>query len=795
MIERRFMKIIQARKNTETIGVAKEMASSFGISLYAAKLLVLRGVSTLDEAKEFLHTNISSLISPLLLKDMDAAVGVIKTHIENKSTICILGDYDADGVTSTALLYMVLKELGAQVSYYIPSRQTEGYGLTMPALENVMKFKPDLLITVDCGVTSLDEVKELYARGVSVIITDHHKCPELLPECEAVINPNRLDCSYPFKGLAGVGVAAKLSEALTSREQMLKYADLIALGTIADLMPLLSENRVYVTEGLALINKSCNLGIEKLIEVSGLKKEKISARDVAFMIAPRVNAGGRMDNNDKSVELLITDDSDKALSIAENLNGDNIARQQLVSSIQKNALGKLEAKSNIYNDYAIIIADSTYNHSVLGIVASKLVEKYYRPAIVLAEQEGMLTGSARSIPGIDIHKALSCCSDLYERFGGHAQAAGLTLKAEHYGEFVRRINAYLMDNSTTVDYVPKVMYDLELSIKDIDTTLINELNLLEPCGMANPRPDFYINASIKEVRKIGANNSHLKFVAQVNEKLLDGVAFSQGYLADTIQKGQKVDIVCKAEINEWNGMKKAQINASYIGGNTIYNREAIKALSFRFYDAMLDNILYNYSVGEKKQDCSIITSDGVLSLFKQSAWGNVIFCGTLESAEYLKNEVFKEYTYYDEYTGYIKNTEIVYNSIVYAPLLQNMQDVEFNNAIFVDCIPCKINAQKTYILEGFERKIVNINRDSLLNCYAAIKSSDNMKIHSSYEQICDGISNDENKIDMELLCVSIRIFKELKLIEIDEQPLCIRIKTDAKADLHSSMLYKAINNI
>lgn len=790
------MRLLQQRNTELDFGSASDIASALNISLNTAKLLMLRGASTVKSAKDFLYPSTDSLNDPYDLKDMDKAVLAIKDQISKGSNICILGDYDADGVTSTALLYLTLKELGAKVSYYIPSRQNEGYGLTMLALENVMKLNPDFLITVDCGVTSIEEVKELYDRGVSVVITDHHKCPDILPDCEAVVNPNRQDCAYPFKGLAGVGVAAKLCEALTNKDFVLNFADLIALGTIADLMPLLSENRVYVKEGLSVINSGdCNKGISKLIEVSGHKGKKLSSKDIAFSIAPRINAGGRMSDNSMSVKLLKTADDDTALSIAKELNVLNTERQKIVSDIQKDVLKKLEAKKDMFNDYAVVEADPTYNHSVIGIVASRLVEKYYRPTIIFEEHDGMLVGSARSIEGIDIHKALANCSDLYERFGGHSQAAGLAMKADHYEEFIKRINDYLKETSKPENYIPKVVYDLKLDIKDIDETFVNELNMLEPYGIANPRPDFYLSTYINDFRKIGSVKTHLKFSVKEKNKIIDAVAFSYGYISDKLSKNQNIDMICKTEINEWNGNKKVQLNTSYIDNKANAEFEQFERSPWLFYDAMLDNVIYNYNIDTKTTEYSIITADKIHALFNESVWGNVIFCGSAEAANLVKNEILNDFNYYDEFIGYF-DTENQYNAVVYAPLFEKMKNFWFKNAVYVDCALIIDISENNYVYNTKESQNIAANRDDLLKCYFEIKKLSNNKAYNSYEQICEQISLDNETLDMKFMCASIKIFEELKLIKIVNNGATIKIQTlkGAKADLNSSILYKALND-
>lgn len=793
------MKVLKESAGIIDENIATQISSSLGISNLTARLLIKRGITDLESAKKFLYPNKEDLLDPYLLNDMDKAVAAIKKHIEKGSRICILGDYDVDGVTSTALLYTALKEMGTEVSFYIPSRQDEGYGLTMASLENVMAKKPDLVITVDCGVTSVYEVQELYRRNVEVIVTDHHKCLDILPECEAVVNPNRLDSVYPFKSLAGVGVVSKLVQALLGKEYMHKYSDMIALGTIADLMPVLSENRIYISEGLARINsEKCNKGIMSLVSVSGLNGKKLNARDIAFMLSPRINAGGRLDNNSKSVELLIESDQSKLDEISANLNELNSKRQQIVNNIYKNALAKLEAKKDLYNDYAIILADSTYNHSVIGIVASKLVEQFNRPVIIFAEEEGVLVGSARSINGIDIHKVLSSCSDLYTRFGGHEQAAGLTLKAEYYGDFISRINNYIKENVKSSVFIPSVTYDLKLNIKDINESFINELNLLEPFGMQNPIPVFYINGELIEAKKIGSDKTHLRFVlSEDDNKKISGVAFSAGYLADEAETRQNADIIARAEINEWNGSKSVQLNASYIDFKRNFDTNLFENMSFRFFNAKLDNIIYNYNVTHKiRHDYKTITKKEICDIFNSNIWNNVIFCGSYEAAEFIKNYVLTDIVYYNEYIGYLSSKDLLYNSVVYAPLFEKMQYIWFNNAVYIDCEPVEDISQNIYYLRLKDEEKTTADRDNLLKCYIALKKAAAFKGYSTYKQIYDEVFIYDSSIDKNLFYTSVKVFKELKLIEIENaSSINIKIKNGVKTDLQNSILYKAINNI
>jgi len=541
----------------DVVALAKEASISPLVAVVAAN----RGITASDDLKAFIQKSEEQPHSPFLFKNMDKALQRITYAIENKEKICVYGDYDVDGITATALLSDYLRHRGADCSYYIPERADEGYGINISSIEQLHKTGVKLLISVDTGITAVDEAIFANSLGLDLIVTDHHRCKDTLPDCVAMLNPQLPDCDYPFKNLSGVGVAFKLVCALDGNTAHIlqKYGELVALGTIADVVSLTGENRIIVSMGLALISNTKNLGIKALLEVAGLEGKKISVGSIGFGIAPRINAAGRMGSPDVAVRLLLTDNPKEAAELAQRLDDENRTRQKTEFVILQEVLEIIEQNQDYKNKKVIVLGGDGWHHGVIGIVASRVSERYHRPCILISCENGTGKGSGRSIRGFNLFEALKACSHLLEKYGGHELAAGLSLAHCNLVEFDRSINEFAKTNMSLECLSPTLSIDCELPAEYITVKDAKSLLLLEPFGMGNPQPLFSVcGVKICDIRTF-SEGKHLRLDAFKDGVRFEVVGFSKGGLIDAFAVGDTVDIAGFLSINEWNGQSKVQL--------------------------------------------------------------------------------------------------------------------------------------------------------------------------------------------------------------------------------------------
>jgi single-stranded-DNA-specific exonuclease len=536
---------------------------SFGLPGWFAALLMQRGVDTREKAQEFLHPALNQLHDPFLMQGMDAAVSLIRGTIAQKKPIVVYGDYDVDGVCATSMMLLLLRNMGAAADYYIPSRHDEGYGLNEQAVE-ALAGKYSLLLTVDCGITSVKEVSLAKEAGMTVIVTDHHQLgPERNP-ADAVLNP--LMGEYPFRRLCGAGVALKLIQAINGIETASEYLDLAALATIADIVPLTGENRAIAALGLAKMAETKRPGLKALMDAAGMDvkdRKAVKAGQVAFQMAPRLNAGGRLKSASIGVELLLTADVGRAVELAETLNRENANRQKLEAEIFGQALDQVEKETDFLEDRALIALGEGWNHGVIGLAASRLTERYHYPSIVLSRTGEECVGSVRSIPGVNIHAMLSACSDLFLRFGGHEQAAGLTMTVSNVPELKRRLNHVIREKCSPEVYIPVREYDLTLPLLSVTEEMVQTLQALQPTGFGNPDPVFLLEgAQVQDMRPVGREGAHLKCSLYQEGTLRSAIAFAMGNMVQTMPR--RVDVLFSPELNEWNGTVSVQCSVKAI---------------------------------------------------------------------------------------------------------------------------------------------------------------------------------------------------------------------------------------
>ncbi len=546
------------------------------ISTAFAQVLINRGMKNTGAIRDFLYPSLQNMHDPFLMPDMRKAVDRLKAALESDEKVFILGDYDADGVTATALLVSTLRRLGLKTSYHIPNRITEGYGLSDTGIDRAGEWGAGLVITVDCGISSAPEVARAMSMGMDVIVTDHHQPPGTLPAALAVIDPHRPDSDYPFRNLAGVGVAFKLIQALYQdltatnnskfKIQELKpeeFLDLVALGTIADSVPLLGENRILVTFGLKRINDGpARTGIRALKEVSGVNGSS-RAGPLSYSLIPRINAAGRLGDAGEVVELFLTEDEGRAKGIAGLLEDQNRKRQKVEADVLKSALAMVNPDDP---GPAIVLSAPEWHPGVIGIVASRLVDMFYRPVFLFSEKEGIAKGSARGIPPFHLYDAIAGCSELLLGFGGHRQAAGLRLDCRDLPAFREKMNRIVEKNLKEEDMNPMLEIDAAVKLSDVNIRLINELGLLEPYGNANREPLLGAkDINVVNRRIVGKN--HLKMKLKQDNFSIDTIGFSMGEQMDNMEAAPSLDIAFVPCINEWNGMRLLQLQLRAVRPN------------------------------------------------------------------------------------------------------------------------------------------------------------------------------------------------------------------------------------
>ena len=594
--------IIKSALDKSTDETVAKIAFELGINPIVARLLYNRGYKDFKSAKSFMYMESEMLVNPLLMKDMDVGVKRISEAVRNGERITVYGDYDVDGVTAVCTLYLYLKSLGAKVDYYIPNRNGEGYGVSNSAIDAIAKKGSTLIITVDTGITANEEV--LYAKsvGVDFIVTDHHECREDIPSCVAVINPHRPDCPYSFKELAGVGVVFKLICAYeevvfnkTKREAAEKifaeYSDLVAIGTIADVMPIKEENRIIVRLGLNMIENTKRIGLGALIDATQSKNDqqrahgkrkkiKITSGYIGYTLAPRINAAGRIKSAELAVELFLSENRDEAARIAQELCQANKERQAEENKIMKEAYGKIENYDIEKNPIIVLEADN-WHHGVIGIVSSRITEKYFRPSILVSFEgnagesisgEDIGKGSGRSIKGLNLVDALYHCSENLVKFGGHELAAGLSVTREQLPAFKEKINMYARENLCAEDMIPTIEADYEIDFADINLALAKGFSMLEPYGVSNPVPVLVLrSATIVDISGV-SEGKHTKLTLSNGKSTLTAMYFSNSPDSLGLYIGDKIDILFNLDINEWGERESVQLIVRDIKHSTSQER-------------------------------------------------------------------------------------------------------------------------------------------------------------------------------------------------------------------------------
>jgi single-stranded-DNA-specific exonuclease len=549
--------------------VVKQLAGILGVSDSLANLMVQRNITSAEEAEAFFNPSLDYLHDPFLMKDMNIAVDRISTAVKKNEKILVYGDYDVDGTTAVALMYSFLKDQYSNVDYYIPDRYKEGYGVSFQGLDYAFQSNCKLVITLDCGIKAVEKVKYARTKGLDVIICDHHYPGDEIPRALAVLDPKQPSCNYPYKELSGCGVGFKLIHAYSRVHgipfsSVYHYLDLVAVSIASDIVPITGENRVMAYFGLKQLNESPRTGLKEIIRESEVSRA-LTVEDVVFKIGPRINAAGRMETGSKAVDLLVSTDTKLATGISKEISNFNIERRSVDRIITTEAMRMISDDQRNVNSRTTVLYNPTWKKGVIGIVASRLIETYYRPTVILTESNGFATGSARSVQGYDLYQAIEACSDLLESFGGHMFAAGLTLKKENIKPFMERFEKHVYKTITEEQLVPRVFIDTELSFSEINEDFFKTMSLFQPFGPENMSPVF-VSRNVFDTgagRMVGSNGEHLKLdlcQESTGRKSFPAIAFNQANHIEYIRGGNPFDICYSLEMNEFRGNKNLQLN-------------------------------------------------------------------------------------------------------------------------------------------------------------------------------------------------------------------------------------------
>ena len=750
------------------------------LPLWLSQLLRTRGIDTPEKAERFLRPELSQLHDPFLMQGMDKAVRIIREAVANRAPIIIYGDYDVDGVCATSILMETLQEMGADVSFRIPSRHGEGYGLNCDAVRE-MAAKYRLLITVDCGVTNHEEVKLAQMLGMTVIVTDHHQLADTPSPADVVLNPLLGD--YPYPRLCGAGVALKVCQALTGMDGVKKRIELAALATVADIVPLVDENRVIVREGLNAMATTTREGVKALMLVSGVNPP-VNAGQVGFRLAPRLNAGGRLEDASQGVRLMLARDKDTAEMIAAHLEESNQQRQAIEQDITAQAMAAMEKDVDFRDDRVIIVMGENWNSGVIGLAAGRLCEKFHFPAIVLSRDGDTAVGSCRSIPGVNIHAMLTTCKDLFIRFGGHEQAAGLTMKADLVPELRRRLNLAINENCDLSCYIPAREYDLTLPLQAVDMELISALELLQPTGYGNPAPVFLTcGAHVQQARRVGRDRQHLKLTLLEGHALRDGIGFSLGDMAD--EGLDLVDVLYAPERNEFNGRVSAQLQVKAL-------RPAEGAASLPGPDAFFRGLLQEMidlaaNVNRIHPSVRSVTESGVRKLLTAGR-GTLLIAHERERAA-----VYAHTGRADVCFGRVKDA-LGYNALLCGPEPEKLRDVWQHivlldgvllpgeaEAIAEQCPRAQLYALKANPALAAQLDEITLADEPLRALYRRVRQGGDLSLHTLAENT--GFTQAQ-------VLTGLTAFHQVKLAEFSLAPYALRLLPPVKCSMNDSPLIR-----
>ncbi len=756
------------------------------LPLWLSALLRARGVDTEEKAQRFLYPSVEHLHDPFLMHGMEKAVRIIKEAIAGGFPIIVYGDYDVDGVCATSILLETLREMGADPAFRIPSRHGEGYGLNCDAVREMAETYR-LLITVDCGVTNHEEVKLAQMLGMTVIVTDHHQLADTPSPADVVLNP--LIGDYPFRRLCGAGVALKLTQALLGMEAVMRRIDLAALATVADIVPLIDENRIIVREGLRLMADSERPGLRALMQVSDVHPP-VNSGHVGFRLAPRINAGGRLEDAAQGVLLLTAPDAETADPIAMHLEAANSQRQGMEQDITQQALSMIPECVDFLTDRVIILMGEGWNHGVIGLAAGRICEKYHFPTIVLTKnEEGIAVGSCRSIPGVNIHGMLTTCKDLFIRFGGHEQAAGLTMQADFLPELRRRLNLAINENCDLRCYIPQKEYDLTLHLSEVDLDMIGRLDLLQPTGYGNPNPVFLTRgAHLQQAVRVGKTRDHLKVMLLEGQTIRDGIAFGKGDLAD--EGLERVDVLFTPERNEFRGRVTPQLMVEALtpaeGAVTIPGEESL-------FSSFLQEIAHLASNNNQiHANAESITAAGVKKLLQTGRNVLLIGHGRERAAQMISENTL------DTAIGQVKDAR-AFNTLLMNPDLEKLTDL-WTDIVLLDgdvlpgeaasiaakCTRARLHAMKPNPVMTALLSALAMDDDTLRTLYKRVRLGGTMAPSQ--------LAADTGLTPVQVL-TGLLAFHQVHLVELSLSPYAVKLLPPEKCRMDDSEIVRYLRAI
>lgn len=764
----------------------EKLENETGLNEITTKILASRGYDTAEKIDKFLNPTEKDLNDPFLLDNMQQVIERIKLAINLHKRILIFGDYDVDGISAVAILYKYFEKMNVRVDYFLPNRYEDGYGLTMETADKVIsEFNPELIITVDCGISCYKEVEYLQSKGIEVIVTDHHEIPEIVPNC-LILNAKMPNQKYPFRELCGAGMAFKIVEALG--ENIYKYLPIAAIATVADIVSLTDENRAIVVLGLKHF-ENIPKGIKLLL--NELKIKEINSQDIAFRVAPKLNAAGRMGDARVALQLFINNDQEQLFQSLVKLTEMNIERQNRCNKVYEDALNKLNS-INANRQKCIILQSKDWDSGLLGIVCARLVEDYNKPTFLFSNCDGVLKGSVRSIKGINIHDALSSCKSLLETFGGHCMAAGLTLNLQNYDKFKDEINSYFNQNYGENYFLPEKCYDMKLDIKQINTKMIKELDRLEPFGCDNPKPIFMIEWEKSNVKQMTNYPQHLNIILNGNISL---VAFNSANYLQNIQYNSTKQALVELQINKFNGKESIKCltkSFNFIGYNKLGNDMLMGNYSKQCYfdDEVNENFVYVENIFDK-----------IKYLFDNSKFGTLIICNSNKMLEKFLEEM-KGYEYNFHFAK-IQSKDAT-NSLVVC--LNNYDNIlNFTNIVFLEPIIYKnyvSNFKGRIYVPKNERFLIsnlklNLSREYFLEFYTQLKTYCKSLIleneYTYYQELKKLSPNINNLSYTQFICL-IKVFEELGLIKItNDFRYSIETVEGKKTKLENSKIYQKLN--
>ena len=772
------VKILPKNEYSVNFATIEEIARKLRLDKRFVELMFSRGLCDEKTINSFLHPKKEMFYDPFLMKGMSEAVDRLNRAIENREKVVVYGDYDADGVCASSILSLYLSTRGLDVLVHIPNRIGEGYGLNVESLGRIIENEmPDLILTCDCGISGANEVRFVLDLGVDIIVTDHHEISGEIPEC-IVVNPKQEDCSYPDNMLCGAGVALKLIEALSDRQTMLEYIDLACVATIADLVPLVNENRLIVQFGLQKINERKNLGLRLLFDK--LKVENVTSGDIAYKIAPRINAAGRMGDAYRAFELLTEKDVNRVREIVAEIEEDNSKRKEICDEMYNEAVGDLEYE-DLVNNRAIILSHPDWEKGITGIVAARLAGDYNRPSFILVKSGDTYKGTCRSVDGINVHELLSYCRDTLVEFGGHSQAAGFSILPDKISEFKVKVNEFLKKYDDEL-FLPQCRYDMEIEVSDVTYDFVQSLDLLEPTGNGNVKPLFKITLNEAKISPCKNNQSHISVMLDSGFQLF---AFNYSKLAYQFLAPGKKTIVTELQTSSYGGKQVKGIIRACSPENLYINDLAAQSY---FYGLLkyIPSSSARYTV-YKEEDIENITLN---------QYGTLIVAGSRESYEKFislhSRPMFSEYMY--------ATTKGNFTRIIVAPVMENnLSFANYNRIIFLDA-PLnngvishlnRLTKAEIFVPEQFSEKYeVSTDRDVFAKYFELIRSAQNAQVASQIALFKHLAKTNDISLNQFVFCIS--VFEDLGIIRVSDTPFRISVNRGVRADLTKSKIYNLV---